>query len=83
MSNQQKIKIKRVSIQLVKLLKEKKLIEENYKIILNGNFHLAENLITQNIFEGFVTYKKLKLKFVYESFLSTVKYIKIKNLYMK
>ena len=61
LSNQQKTKIKRAFIQLVELLKEKELVEENYKIILNEDFHPADKLITQNISKGFVIYEKLKI----------------------
>ena len=60
LSNQQKTEIKRAFIRLVELLKEKKFIENNYKIILNGKFHPVEKLITQNISEGFVIYEKLE-----------------------
>lgn len=59
LSNGQKTKIKQSFIELVQILKENNLIESNYKIIRNGQFHTVDQLMIDNISEGFVIYEKL------------------------
>lgn len=63
-NNQQKTKIKKCFIELVKLLEEQDLIESKYKIykiISNGSLHETQELTTRNIYEGFVIYEKLSV----------------------
>jgi len=59
LNNQQKTKIKRSFIELVKLLEQHDLIEPKYKILSNGNLHDTKELTSRNISEGFVIYEKL------------------------
>jgi len=61
LNNQQKTKIKKCFIELVKVLKEHDLIESKYKIISNGSLHHTQELTTRNISEGFLIYEKLSI----------------------
>ena len=61
LNNQQKTKIKKHFIELVKVLEEYDFIESKYKIISNGSFHDAQELTIRNIHEGFVIYEKLSI----------------------
>ena len=61
LSNQQKTKMKNDFIQLVKVLQDRNLIEDNYKIIWNGSFCDTKQLTTNNISEGFIIYEKLSI----------------------
>ena len=61
LNNQQKTKIKKHFIELVKLLEEYDFIESKYKIISNGSFYDAQELTIRNIHEGFVIYEKLSI----------------------
>ena len=61
LNNQQKTKIKKHFIELVKVLEEHNLIESKYKIIYNGTFHDTQELTIRNIHEGFVIYEKLSV----------------------
>jgi hypothetical protein len=60
-SNQRKTRMKRIFIQLVHLLQEHNLIEDQYKVILNGQMVPTRNFTTESISEGFVLYEKLSL----------------------
>jgi hypothetical protein len=61
LNNQQKTKIKKSFIRLVKVFEEHDLIESKYKIISNGSFHDVQELTTKNISEGFLIYEKLSI----------------------
>ena len=61
LNNQQKTKIKKHFIELVKVLEEYDFIESKYKIISNGSFHDVQELTIKNIHEGFVIYEKLSI----------------------
>ena len=61
LNNQQKTKIKKYFIELVKVLEEYDFIESKYKIISNGSFHDAQELTIRNIHKGFIIYKKLSI----------------------
>ena len=61
LTNQQKTKIKKHFIELVKVLEEYDLIESKYKIISNGSFHDTQKLTIRNIHEGFLIYEKLSI----------------------
>jgi len=61
LTNQQRTKIKRSFIQLIKILEEYDLIENNYKIISNGSLYDTQELTTSNISEGFVVYEKISI----------------------
>tara|TARA_Y100000389_G_C17099441_1_gene335171 strand:+ start:160 stop:369 length:210 start_codon:yes stop_codon:yes gene_type:complete len=52
LNNQQKTKIKKSFIDVIKVLEEHQLIESKYKIISKGQFLDASELTTQNISEG-------------------------------
>lgn len=60
-SNQRKNNIKKYFIQLVHLFKEQDLIEDNYKIISNGNYFVTKEFNIHDISEGFVIYEKLSM----------------------
>jgi len=60
-SDQQKTKMKKSFIRLIKILEEYDLINSNYKIISNGMFYDTEKLTTNNILEGFIVYEKLSI----------------------
>jgi len=45
----------------VKVLQDRNLIEDNYKIIWNGSFCDTKQLTTNNISEGFIIYEKLSI----------------------
>ena len=59
-SNQRANNIKKYFIQLVKLFKDRDLIEDNYKIIFNGHYYPTREFNTRDISEGFVIYEKLQ-----------------------
>ena len=59
LSNQQKTKMKKDFIELVEVLQHYDLIEDNYKIISNGNFCATKQLNANNISEGFIIFEKL------------------------
>lgn len=61
LNNQQKTKIKKSFIRLVKVFEEHDLVESKYKIISNGIFHDVQELTTKNISEGFLVYEKLTI----------------------
>jgi hypothetical protein len=61
LNNQQKTKIKKSFIGLVKLLEQHDLIEPKYKILSDGNLHDTQELTSRNISEGFVIYEKLTI----------------------
>jgi len=61
LNNQQKTKIKKSFIELVKLLEEHDLIESKYKIFFKGSLYDTQQLTTRNISEGFVIYEKLSI----------------------
>ena len=61
LNNQQKTKIKRDFIQLIKVLEKHQLIESKYKIISKGRFLDTPELTVRNISEGFVVYEKLSI----------------------
>jgi hypothetical protein len=61
MMNQRKNNIKKYFIQLVQLFKEHDLIEDNYKIISNGQYYFKKEFNTHDISEGFVIYEKLSI----------------------
>jgi len=61
LNNQQKTKIKKHFIELVKFLEDHNLIKSNYKILSNGSLHDSQKLTTRNISEGFVFYEKLSI----------------------
>jgi len=61
LNNQQKTKVKKCFIELVKVLKEHDLIESKYKIISNGSLRDTQELTTRNISEGSLIYEKLSI----------------------
>jgi len=61
LSNQQKTKIKKSFIELIKVLEDHQLIESKYKILSEGRFLHASELTTKNISEGFIFYEKLSI----------------------
>jgi len=61
LNNQQKTKIKRSFIGLVKLLEQHDLIEPKYKILSNRNLDDTKELTSRNISEGFVIYEKITI----------------------
>lgn len=61
LSNQQKTKMKTYFIELVNVLQDHNLIEDNYKIIWNGNLCDTKELNTNNISEGFTIYEKISI----------------------
>ena len=61
LNNQQKTKLKKYFIELVKLLEEQNLIESKYKIISNDSRYDTEELTIKNISQGFIFYEKLAI----------------------
>jgi hypothetical protein len=61
LSNQQKTKIKKSFLELIKVLEEHQLIESKYKIISKGRFLDASELTIKNISEGFIFYERLSI----------------------
>lgn len=61
LNNQQKTKIKRSFIELVKHLEQHDLIEPKYKILSNGHYYFTKEFNTHDISEGFVIYEKLSI----------------------
>ena len=61
LNNQQKTRIKKSFIGLVKLLEQHDLIEPKYKILSDGNLYDTQELTSRNISEGFVIYEKLTI----------------------
>lgn len=63
LSNQDKSKMKQEFIEVVQIFKEAGLIEDTGRSLLNGSFFPIpiKELTPQNISEGFVIYKKLKV----------------------
>jgi hypothetical protein len=59
LSNYQIKNIKNEFIKWVEILNQNNLIENKYKIILNGNYHTTNQLDTRNISEGFILYEKI------------------------
>ena len=59
LSNQQKTKIKKYFIDVIQIFEKYKLIEPNYKIIVNGKYHQTDQLTPHNISEGFIIYEKI------------------------
>lgn len=61
LTNQQKTKMKRSFIELVKDFEDKNLIESNSKTISKHIFYDIVQLNTTSISEGFVIYEKLQI----------------------
>ncbi len=61
LNSQQKTKIKKSFLEVVKILEEHQLIESKYKIISNGRLLDASKLTIKNISEGFIFYEKLSI----------------------
>jgi hypothetical protein len=59
LTNQQKAKMKKSFIELVKDFEDKNLIESDYKIISKNIFYDVDQFNTTNISEGFIIYEKL------------------------
>jgi len=60
-SNQQKHRIKKYFLELVRELEDGNFIESNYKIFIHGSILSTNQLTTSNISEGFIIYEKLTL----------------------
>lgn len=61
LTTQQKTKIKKYFIQLIKMLEEYELVNSNYTIISDGKVYDTDQLTSLNISEGFIFHEKLSI----------------------